>query len=96
MYHIFVARLQDLAAASQEQVNDVWAGLGYYRRARLLLEGAQHVQANLSGKIPVNSVELQKIPGVPSNLNILIHAVLLVLLQLVFACSLLCRTWPLV
>ena len=63
--------LQDLAAASQEQVNDVWAGLGYYRRARLLLEGAQHVQANLSGKIPVNSVELQKIPGVPSNCQIL-------------------------
>lgn len=60
---------QDLAAASQEQVNDVWAGLGYYRRARLLLEGAQHVQANLSGKIPVNSVELQKIPGVPFSLS---------------------------
>lgn len=75
---MFVAWLQDLAAASQEQVNDVWAGLGYYRRARLLLEGAQHVQANLSGKIPVDSIELQKIPGVPSNLNILIHAIPLV------------------
>ena len=65
------AWLQDLAAASQEQVNGVWAGLGYYRRARLLLEGAQHVQANLSGKIPINSVELQKIPGVPFNSQVL-------------------------
>ena len=60
-----LAWLQDLAAASQEQVNDVWAGLGYYRRARLLLEGAQHVQLNLSGKIPVTSTELQRIPGAP-------------------------------
>lgn len=67
--HTAHACLQDLAAASQEQVNDVWAGLGYYRRARLLLEGAQHVQANLSGKIPVNSVELQKIPGLLCSLE---------------------------
>ena len=44
-------------------MNDVWAGLGYYRRARLLLEGAQHVQVNLSGKIPGTTAELQKIPG---------------------------------
>jgi hypothetical protein len=27
-----------LAQASQEEVNAVWAGLGYYRRARFLLE----------------------------------------------------------
>ncbi|KAL3154142.1 hypothetical protein ABBQ32_013669 [Trebouxia sp. C0010 RCD-2024] len=56
--------VQDLAAASQDQVNDLWAGLGYYRRARLLLEGAQHVQANLSGQIPTTTVGLQEIPGI--------------------------------
>lgn len=44
-------------------MNDIWAGLGYYRRARLLLEGAQHVVANLSGQMPVTAAELQKIPG---------------------------------
>lgn len=32
-----------LAAASQEEVNEMWAGLGYYRRARFLLNGARHV-----------------------------------------------------
>ena len=30
-----------LAQASLEQVNELWAGLGYYRRAKLLHEGAK-------------------------------------------------------
>ena len=34
-----------LAEATQEEVNEMWAGLGYYRRARFLLEGAKHVAA---------------------------------------------------
>lgn len=41
----------------------MWAGLGYYRRARFLLEGAKYVQSTLSGQMPVTAVELQKIPG---------------------------------
>ena len=32
-----------LSDATQEQVNELWAGLGYYRRARFLLEGAKFV-----------------------------------------------------
>lgn len=55
--------VQDLAIATQEEVNDMWAGLGYYRRARLLLEGAQHIQTALSGQMPLTATELQKIPG---------------------------------
>ena len=55
--------VQELAAASQDEVNDMWAGLGYYRRARYLLEGAQYVQNKLGGQIPVTAAELQKIPG---------------------------------
>lgn len=55
--------LQDLAVATQEEVNDMWAGLGYYRRARYLLEGAQYVQNTLSGQMPLTAAELQKIPG---------------------------------
>ena len=55
--------VQDLAASTQDEVNDMWAGLGYYRRARLLLAGAQHIQSNLSGKMPLTAHELQKIPG---------------------------------
>ena len=55
--------MQDLANATHEEVNDMWAGLGYYRRARLLLEGAQHIQTVLSGQMPLTATELQKIPG---------------------------------
>ena len=39
------------------------AGLGYYRRARYLLEGAQYVVSQLGGAFPTTSKELQKIPG---------------------------------
>ncbi|DBB06496.1 TPA: hypothetical protein ACH3X1_012048 [Trebouxia sp. C0004] len=56
--------VQGLANATQEEVNDMWAGLGYYRRARLLLEGAQHIQTFLSGQMPLTATELQKIPGI--------------------------------
>lgn len=56
---------QDLAKASIEEVNEVWAGLGYYRRARFLLDGAQYVVNELQGTFPGTTVELQKIPGRP-------------------------------
>ena len=46
-----------------EEVNEVWAGLGYYRRARFLLEGAKYVVNELQGTFPGTSEELQKIPG---------------------------------
>lgn len=55
--------LQDLAAASQDEVNAMWAGLGYYRRARFLLDGAKYIEDTLSGQMPVTAAELQKIPG---------------------------------
>jgi hypothetical protein len=45
------------------KVNDLWAGLGYYRRAKYLHSGAQHVVTELGGSFPTSSVELQKIPG---------------------------------
>ncbi|KAG0563419.1 hypothetical protein KC19_8G029700 [Ceratodon purpureus] len=55
-----------LAQASQEEVNTVWAGLGYYRRARFLLEGAKKVVQDLGGKFPRTVEELQKVPGIGS------------------------------
>ena len=39
--------LAALAAATQEEVNQLWSGLGYYRRARYLLEGAQYIQVSM-------------------------------------------------
>lgn len=55
--------VQELAAAKLDDVNELWAGLGYYRRARFLLEGAQYVVRDLHGVFPDNSPALQKIPG---------------------------------
>ena len=52
-----------LAAADIQQVNVVWAGLGYYKRARYLLDGAQYVAAHLGGQLPRTKEELQRIPG---------------------------------
>ncbi|KAI8925163.1 DNA glycosylase [Entophlyctis helioformis] len=55
----------DLAAASLEDVNRVWAGLGYYSRARRLHEGACLVVDRFAGMLPRTPEELQKsIPGV--------------------------------
>ncbi|XP_067086551.1 adenine DNA glycosylase [Osmerus mordax] len=57
--------VQDLAAASLEEVNQMWAGLGYYSRGKRLHEGAQKVVSQLSGEMPKTVETLQKLlPGV--------------------------------
>jgi len=38
-----VAHVRSLVDATQEEVNGTWAGLGYYWRARFLLEGAKQI-----------------------------------------------------
>ncbi|KAG0174409.1 hypothetical protein DFQ30_004482 [Apophysomyces sp. BC1015] len=54
-----------LADADIEKVNTVWAGLGYYSRARRLWEGAQKVVKDFDGMLPGNAKDLQQhIPGV--------------------------------
>ena len=56
--------LQDLASSSLEDVNQVWSGLGYYRRAKYLQNGAKYVMDSLNGRIPSKVEELMKIPGI--------------------------------
>ncbi|KAI7841034.1 hypothetical protein COHA_005262 [Chlorella ohadii] len=56
--------VQALAGASQEEVNELWAGLGYYRRARYLLDGAKYIVGECGGRFPTTAKELQAIPGV--------------------------------
>lgn len=56
--------LHHLARASQEEVNDMWAGLGYYRRARYLLEGAKEIVENQGGVFPRSVETLKKVPGI--------------------------------
>ncbi|CAJ2662935.1 unnamed protein product [Trifolium pratense] len=55
--------IHHLAKASLEEVNEIWAGLGYYRRARFLLEGAKKIVAE-GGSIPKTASMLRKIPGI--------------------------------
>jgi A/G-specific adenine glycosylase len=56
--------VHDLASASEEEVNAHWAGLGFYRRARLLHNGAQHVVETLNGQLPETVDELKQISGI--------------------------------
>ncbi|XP_074858499.1 adenine DNA glycosylase isoform X2 [Carettochelys insculpta] len=57
--------LQALAGASLEDVNELWAGLGYYSRGKRLQEAAQKVVSELAGEMPRAAEELQKLlPGV--------------------------------
>jgi A/G-specific adenine glycosylase len=53
-----------LAAASEEDVNAHWAGLGFYRRARLLHKGAMTVVKKFNGVVPSTVEELLTIDGI--------------------------------
>ena len=57
--------LQDLSEASLDEVNQMWAGLGYYSRGKRLWEGAKKVVADLRGEMPRTAESLIKeLPGV--------------------------------
>lgn len=56
--------VESLAAADQERVLASWSGLGYYRRARMLREGARDVVERFGGVIPSDPTELQSIAGI--------------------------------
>jgi len=63
----FVRRWPDVAALASAQLDEVlgiWAGLGYYARARNLHRGALAVMEQFGGAIPQNSAELIRIPGI--------------------------------
>ncbi|MEQ1719243.1 MAG: A/G-specific adenine glycosylase [Hyphomicrobium sp.] len=63
----FVARwpaVRDLAAASLEEVLQMWAGLGYYSRARNLKTCADVVAAEHGGVFPSTEAALVKLPGI--------------------------------
>lgn len=53
-----------LAAAPIEEVVDLWAGLGYYSRARNLHATARQIVARFHGHFPATLEELQSLPGV--------------------------------
>lgn len=53
-----------LANADIEEVNKLWAGLGYYRRAKMLHDGAKSVMAEHEGNLPSSVEGLKSIPGI--------------------------------
>ncbi|MBN2502457.1 MAG: A/G-specific adenine glycosylase [Anaerolineales bacterium] len=53
-----------LAAANQQEVLNLWEGLGYYSRARNLYKAAQIVVAEHDGKLPADVKALEALPGI--------------------------------
>ena len=47
-----------------QDVNALWAGLGYYRRARMLHAGAKYVVEKYGGELPSTVDQLLLIPGI--------------------------------
>ncbi len=56
--------IHDLAAASNEEVMEAWAGLGYYARARNLHKCAKVISLEHDGKFPDFQDDLKKLPGI--------------------------------
>ena len=56
--------IADLAAATTDDVTAAWSGLGYYRRARMMRDGAIAVQDRFDGRLPVDVAPLMTIPGI--------------------------------
>ncbi len=53
-----------LAAASQDEVFSLWAGLGYYSRAANLQKAVRMFENEMDGRFPTTAVELARLPGV--------------------------------
>lgn len=56
--------IQDLATATPDEVNTLWAGLGYYRRGQMLLKGAKQIMKDNNGIIPDTVKGLLEVPGI--------------------------------
>lgn len=66
-YQRFMTRfptIEALATATLDEVLLLWAGLGYYARARHLHQAAQIVQEHFGGVMPLDVAELQTLPGI--------------------------------
>jgi A/G-specific adenine glycosylase len=56
--------VSELSNANYEDLNRLWAGLGYYRRCKQLHEGAKYVCAKYNGVVPQDIEDLLTIPGI--------------------------------
>lgn len=63
----FLARfpsVDELAAATEDEVLHLWTGLGYYARARNLHNTAKKVMKRYNGELPATVNELVTLPGI--------------------------------
>ncbi len=56
--------LRSLARASEREVLELWAGLGYYARARNLRHTAGAIISRYGGRFPETTAELISLPGI--------------------------------
>ncbi|GFH62337.1 MAG: A/G-specific adenine glycosylase [Candidatus Desulfovibrio kirbyi] len=56
--------IQSLAAASEDEVLHLWEGLGYYSRARHLLNAARKIVTECDGVFPSSLQKIRELPGV--------------------------------
>ncbi len=56
--------VRQLAKAPRERVLELWSGLGYYRRARDLHEGARVIVKKFGGRFPQDYEQARSLPGV--------------------------------
>jgi A/G-specific adenine glycosylase len=56
--------VESLALADEQRVLTLWAGLGYYRRAKNFMAAAKSVVADYGGKIPSEYDALIELPGI--------------------------------
>jgi A/G-specific adenine glycosylase len=56
--------LDSLATADEQDVLKLWAGLGYYARARNLHRGAKMVVERFGGKVPDTLERIRQVPGI--------------------------------
>ena len=62
----FLARwptVQTLADANPDDVRAAWSGLGYYRRARLMMDAARMLVQEHEGRLPADEASLATLPG---------------------------------
>jgi A/G-specific adenine glycosylase len=66
-FHRFVARFPDLASladAQQDEVLQLWSGLGYYSRARNLHDAARIIANRHDGHFPPDANVIAQLPGI--------------------------------
>lgn len=66
-YHKFMENyptVMHLAKAEEQEVLNLWQGLGYYSRARNLHAAAKYIAHDLNGQFPSNYKDLLKLKGV--------------------------------